>query len=174
MKKSKYMKCILIISLLIVPFQRLNAESLKAMTVMSFGEWKQHTKKDIQDRMINLQSKISDQKKLSKSFTEHDNNGSKNANLAADTAEPNLQKNDRLSSDLRNERMRLEASEDLTFHEYFISYLLIQKDFDKKIAVLAANLKPEEIRELITSYGDIVNKLKDEGKHGYNLLPLDD
>lgn len=158
MKKSKYAKWILIISLLMLPLQKIQAEALKTISVMSFGEWKQHTKKDIQDRMISLQSKISDQKELGKNFNGQDHHGV----------------NDQLFSQLRNEKIRLEASEDLTFHEYFVSYLMPQKDLDKKIAELAKTLKPEEIRELMASYGDIVNKMKDEGKHGYNSMPLDD
>ena len=105
-----------------LPFQMLKAESIKTISVMSFGEWKQHTKKDIQDRMISLQSKISDQKTIGKNFNSADHN------VAA--VETNKQKTDQLSSQLRNEKMRLEASNDLTFHEYFVSYLLLQKDFD--------------------------------------------
>lgn len=170
MKKSncrrKNIKWILIISLLMLPFQLVKAESVKTISVMSFGEWKQHTKRDIQDRMISLQAKISDQKIIGKNF-----NG---ADQSATVVESNKQKTDQLSSQLRNEKMRLQASEDLTFHEYFVSYLLLQKDLDKKIGELAKSLKPDEVRELMASYGDIVNKMKDEGKHGYNSMPLDD
>ena len=169
MKKSNCTKWILIISLLMLPFQIVQSDALKTISpasVMSFGEWKQHTKRDIQDRMISLKSKISDQKILSKNFIGPVSHGN--------TVESNKQNADVLSSRLRNEKIRLEASEDLTFHEYFVSYLMLQKDLDKKIAELAKTLKPEEISELMASYGDIVNKMKDEGKHGYNSMPLDD
>ena len=84
------------------------------------------------------------------------------------------QNEDNLQAQLRFEKVKLEASEDLSFHEYFLSYLSEQKDFEQKVAELAKVLRPEEIRELISSYNDLVKKKKRDGQHGYNTSPIDD
>ncbi len=126
----------------------ISAVEPKQIPLLSFNEWKTQTRQEIQKKISSLESKMA-----------------KPTDEASKT---------QMKAQLRSEKMKLEASEDLTFHEYFLSYLAEQKDLAKRISELSKTLKPEEIRDLINSYGDLINKRKDDDKQGYNTLPLDD
>lgn len=123
----------------------------KTTPLLSYRDWKNHTRQDIQKKIHHLEQKLSEHKDKKKQTDEN------------------------LTSELRSEKIRLEASEDLSFHEYFLSYLSEQKDLDSKISELAKMLKPEEIKEIIGSYATFIKQKKVESdKQGYATDPLED
>lgn len=136
----------------------------KSTALLSYSDWKSQTRHDIQKKVQQLEQKLSDQR---------ESTTVKSTSIAV--SKPDRRQNeDNLQAQLRFEKVKLEASEDLSFHEYFLSYLSEQKDFEQKVAELAKVLRPEEIRELISSYNDLVKKKKRDGQHGYNTSPIDD
>ena len=123
---------------------------LKPTALLAYRDWKNHTRQEIQKKIHFLEQKMADQKDKKK------------------------QTDDNLTSELRSEKIRLEASEDLSFHEYFLSYLTEQKDLDLRISELAKMLKPDEIKELISSYATFIKQKKGESdKQGYATDPLE-
>lgn len=123
----------------------------RSSKLMSYGEWKSHMRFEIQKKITRLEQKLSDQKESHKKVDSD------------------------LNTQLSSEKMRLEASADLSFHEYFLSYLAEQKNLNDKIAELAKSLKPDEIKELISSYAHIIKAKKSESnKQGYATDPLED
>ena len=136
----------------------------KSTALLSYSDWKSQTRHDIQKKVQQLEQKLSDQR---------ESTTVKSTSISV--SKPDRRQNeDNLQAQLRFEKVKLEASEDLSFHEYFLSYLSEQKDFEQKVAELAKVLRPEEIRELISSYNDLVKKKKRDGQHGYNTSPIDD
>lgn len=136
----------------------------KPAALLSYGEWKNQTRQDIQKKVQVLEQKLSDHK---------DSEIVKSTSKAVGRPE-RKQAEDNLQAQLGYEKIKLEASEDLSFHEYFLSYLSEQKDFDQRVAELAKKLKLEDIRALISSYNDLVLKKKHHGQHGYKTSPIDD
>lgn len=124
---------------------------VKTSKLMSYTEWKIHTRQEIQKKITLLEQKLSEQKEAKK------------------------RSDDDLTTQLRSEKIRYEASGDLSFHEYFLSYLAEQKDLDSRIGELAKSLKPDEVKELIGSYATIIkNKKAESDKQGYATDPLED
>lgn len=123
----------------------------KSNSVLSYREWKTQTRQEIQKKIHFIEQKLAARKTI------------KNSTF------------DDLDSQLRSEKNRLEASEDLSFHEYFLSYFTEQKNIELKISELAKTLKPDEIKELIGSYATFIKQKKVEsGKQGYATDPLED
>lgn len=115
-------------------------------TVLTFKEWREQVAKDSRLKVNALNTDLSRQIDVSKNFSKTDDLRASNHLI------------DDLKRQVQIEKMRYEASAELSLREYFVAYLMASKGVDQRISELSKRLTPEEVAQLLRSYAEIVSQ----------------
>ncbi len=121
-------------------------EEASKSSVLTFKEWREQVAKDSRLKVNSLNTDLSRQIDVSKNFSKTDDLRASNHLI------------DDLKRQVQIEKMRYEATAELSLREYFVAYLMASKGVDQRILELSKRLSPEEVAQLLRSYAEIVSQ----------------
>lgn len=124
----------------IAPAPAVTSATTSTSDLMSFKDWKSNMIDHSQDKIGEMKSDIDLRKQSARTKTE------------ASTSF--VQK---VEEELRKEEALLAFAKDLTVTDYFVGYLVKQKDAQTAYKEVANKLTPDEVAELLQAYANHIN-----------------